>query len=107
MMKYPETIQELEEELLRHSKDGRSDILFRFVIMHAQLGDLAAYLSHDQVLNPTARPYGANVEEMNAVGHYSAIKELETRKLKRLSEIVSINNSIEFLKSKSEEGKKP
>jgi phosphohistidine swiveling domain-containing protein len=69
MMKYPETIQELEEELLRHSKDGRSDILFRFVIMHAQLGDLAAYLSHDQVLNPTARPYGTNVEEMNAVGH--------------------------------------
>jgi hypothetical protein len=38
---------------------------------------------------------------------YSAIEELETRKLKRLSEIVSINNSIEFLKSKSEEGKKP
>lgn len=33
--KFPTGITELQEELIRHSKAGRSDDLFRFVIMHA------------------------------------------------------------------------
>jgi len=69
MTTHPTSLHQIQEELAIHAKDGRSDDLFRFVIMHAQIGDLAKHLSHDQILNPTARPHGTKESEKNEFGH--------------------------------------
>lgn len=74
--KFPSQISELQEELVQHSKAGRLDDLFRFVIMHAQVGDLAKNLSHDQNHNPGCRPHGTKDSEKNECGH--AIVQLMT-----------------------------
>jgi hypothetical protein len=73
---FPETLKELETELIIHSKDGRSDPGFRFVIAMAQVGSLAAHFTHDPKENPIARPYGTPLEEKHDAGH--AIVQLLT-----------------------------
>ena len=84
MNEYPTTFKDLQAELLKHSKDGRSDALFRFVIAAAQFGHLAAHLSHDQTLNPGCRPYGTRDGEASDAGHaivqimtYCALRDID------------------------------
>jgi hypothetical protein len=66
---FPETLHDLETELLIHSKDGRSDAGFRLNIALSQFGNLAAHFTHDPKENPVARPYGTPLSEKSDAGH--------------------------------------
>jgi phosphohistidine swiveling domain-containing protein len=66
---FPETLHDLETELLIHSKDGRSDAGFRLNIALSQMGNLAAHFTHDPKENPVARPYGTPLSEKSDAGH--------------------------------------
>ena len=72
-------LDELEQELLEHSKKGRGgvgDSGFRLNIALAQFGHLAAHYTHDKEVNSIARPYGTKDGEINDAGH--AIVQLMT-----------------------------
>lgn len=73
---FPKTIDDLTVELLKHSKDGRSDAGFRLNIALSQMGNLASHFTHDKVENPVARPYGSRETEISDAGH--AIVQLMT-----------------------------
>lgn len=73
---FPTTIDDLTSELLRHSKDGRSDAGFRLNIALSQMGNLASHFTHDKIENPVARPYGSRETEISDAGH--AIVQLMT-----------------------------
>lgn len=99
MKRFPETLNELQEELAIHSKDGRDDALFRFVIMSSQVGSLAAHLSHDKLLNPMTRPYGTKEGEINDAGH--AIVQLMTYcHLRGINVQEAVNSALENLRTK-------
>ena len=66
---FPETLKQLETEILIHSKDGRSDAGFRLNIALSQFGNLAAHFTHDSKENPVARPYGTPLSEKSDAGH--------------------------------------
>lgn len=97
--KYPETLSELSEELALHSRDGRSDALFRFVIAASQFGSLAAHLSHDQVLNPTARPYGSPESEKSDAGH-ALVQQMTYCILRNINIPEAINIALDNLREK-------
>lgn len=69
MTTFPETLTALAEELRKHSKDGRSDALFRHAIVIDQIGALVRHLTHDCIENPTSRPHGGKKSETDAAGH--------------------------------------
>lgn len=73
---FPTTIDDLTVELLKHSKDGRSDSGFRLNIALSQMGNLASHFTHDKIENPIARPYGSRETEVSDAGH--AIVQLMT-----------------------------
>jgi phosphohistidine swiveling domain-containing protein len=82
-MTFPTTLIELQEELLHHAKDGRSDAGFRLNIALCQLGSLAMHFTHDQVENPFARPHGTREGEIADAGHaivqimtYAALRDI-------------------------------
>lgn len=98
-MTYPETLNELEKELAIHAKDGRSDDIFRFAIMSSQVGSLAAHLTHDPAINPTARPYGTKDGEISDAGHalvqlmtYCVLRDIPLQK--------AVNSALENLRGK-------
>lgn len=68
-MTYPSTLRDLQVELLKHSKDGRSDDLFRIAIVMDQIGSLTRHLTHDQKLNPVSRPHSSRNGEISDAGH--------------------------------------
>ncbi len=49
-------------------KEDRKDIEFRILIALTELGDIAKYITHDQKLNPVARPYGIKSDEKLTYG---------------------------------------
>ena len=62
-------IKDLETRIKKLMKnEDRRDVEMRFVIAASELGDLAKYISHDQVLNPNARPHGTKEDEVLAYG---------------------------------------
>lgn len=69
---FPQTIVELEEELKKHAEVGRGgvgDEIFRGLIAMDNLGAFTRHITHDQNLNPTARPHGSRQSEINDAGH--------------------------------------
>jgi len=67
--KFPTTLKELQTELLKHSKDGRSDKLFRVAIATDNFGAFVRYISHDQELNPVAKVHGTPKTMVDDAGH--------------------------------------
>jgi len=63
-------LKSLQEDLLRFSEDGRSDVEMRASIVMSQFGHLLSHMTHDQILNPTARPFGSQAGEVNDAGHF-------------------------------------
>lgn len=98
-MSYPETLSDLQEELLRHSKDGRSDALFRLAIALDQFGSLTRHLTHDTQLNPVSRPHGSKASEASDAGH--AIVQLLTYCALRDIDLQSaVNTALDNLRDK-------
>jgi phosphohistidine swiveling domain-containing protein len=67
-----DVFDELQEELIEHSKKGRGGIGdegFRLNIALAQFGHLAAHYTHDKEVNSIARPFGTKEGEINDAGH--------------------------------------
>jgi|WetSurMetagenome_2_1015567.scaffolds.fasta_scaffold11278_7 phosphohistidine swiveling domain-containing protein len=73
---FPTTLNDIQSELLKHSKDGRSDAGFRLNIALSQIGSLAMHFTHDPYENSIARPYGTREGEVADAGH--AIVQLMT-----------------------------
>lgn len=82
--KFPETLTDLQCELLEHAKNGRSDAGFRALIMLDQIGGLVRHFTHDRVENPTSRPHGSRKTEIGDAGHaivqlitYCALRDID------------------------------
>ncbi len=98
-MTYPESISDLEKELLEHAKDGRSDAGFRLAIAVAQLGTLSMHFCHDPIENPSARPYGSRQGEISDAGH--AMVQLMTYcALRKIPLQQAINAALDNLRDK-------
>jgi phosphohistidine swiveling domain-containing protein len=63
-------LNDLQQELYELAQDGRSDVEMRSAIVMSQFGHLVSHMTHDQILNPTARPYGSPAGELNDAGHF-------------------------------------
>lgn len=64
-----ESLNKITEEigkLLNH--EDRRDVEFRLNILLSEIGDIAKYVTHDQILNPNARPHGSKNDESLAYG---------------------------------------
>ncbi|MDD5340969.1 MAG: PEP-utilizing enzyme [Patescibacteria group bacterium] len=48
--------------------EDRQDIEFRLNILLSEIGDAAKYVTHDQNLNPSARPHGSKNDEAMSYG---------------------------------------
>jgi NTP pyrophosphatase (non-canonical NTP hydrolase) len=59
-------INQIIEDLM--NKEDRQDAEFRLNLLTGEIGDLAKYITHDQVLNPNSRPYGSQQDEHMAYG---------------------------------------
>lgn len=98
-MIYPETLSDLEKELLNHAQDGRSDAGFRLAIAVSQIGSLAMHFTHDQKENPVARPYGSRQGEVSDAGH--AMVQLMTYcALRGISLQEAVNAALDNLRDK-------
>jgi len=64
--KTAEFLQEIVDELMQD--EYRKDAEFRLSIVTSELGDVSKYLTHDQKLNPPARPHGTKEDEKLAYG---------------------------------------
>jgi phosphohistidine swiveling domain-containing protein len=72
MTTFPQTLRELQTELLIHSKDGRGgigDAGFRLAIAIDNLGSFVRNYTHDQKENPCARPHGTPASKVSDAGH--------------------------------------
>ena len=49
-------------------KEDRKDVEFRALLALTELGDVVKYITHDQKLNPNARPHGTREDEALAYG---------------------------------------
>jgi len=49
-------------------KEDRKDIEFRTLIALSEVSDIVKYITHDQKLNPNARPHGCKADEKLAYG---------------------------------------
>jgi len=65
-MKQKENIEAKINELM--SKEDRKDAEFRLAILLSEVGDVAKYITHDEKLNPGARPHGTIEGEKLAYG---------------------------------------
>lgn len=65
-MKNLGTIEKKIEELM--AKEDRRDPEFRYAILSTEIGDLGKYITHDQTINPGARPHGSEEDEALAYG---------------------------------------
>ena len=77
-------LKELQKELLVLSKIGDPTVQMRGNIVSSQWGDVVKHLTHDQDINPTVRPHGTKMEEINDAGHflvqaltYLALREID------------------------------
>ena len=59
-------IEDLIKEIM--SNEDRKDAEFRLAIFLSEIGDIAKYITHDQKLNPGARPHGTAEGEKLAYG---------------------------------------
>lgn len=50
------------------AREDRQDELFRMDLVTNEVGDWAKFLTHDPILNPSARPVGGKTEETMAAG---------------------------------------
>lgn len=67
-------LSELQERTkLFLKKQDRTDAEFRLALTVSQIGDLAKYITHDNKLNPRARPYGTREDERICFGHAFAM----------------------------------
>ena len=69
---FPQTLRELQAELLEHAKDGRGgvgDAGFRLAIAIDNLGSFVRNYTHDQKENPCARPHGTPASKVSDAGH--------------------------------------
>lgn len=100
-LKYPETLQALQNELLEHAKKGRGDTGdegFRLNIALAQFGHLAAHYTHDPAVNPVARPYDTKKGEIADAGH--AIVQLCTYiALRKINLQDAVNAALDNLRT--------
>ena len=97
--KFPDTIEELSEELKEHSKIGRSDSGYRLNIALAQMGNIAMHFTHDHKENPLARPYGSRKSEISDMGH--AILQIMIYAISRDVDLKeSINTALLALRDK-------
>lgn len=65
-------LQDLQKELLHHSKEGRGGIgdeCFRLAIAIDQIGSFTRHITHDQILNPSSRSHGTRQSEVDDAGH--------------------------------------
>jgi phosphohistidine swiveling domain-containing protein len=72
MNNFPQTLRELQDELLIHAKDGRGgigDAGFRLAIAIDNLGSFTRNYTHDPVENPHARPHGTPASKVSDAGH--------------------------------------
>lgn len=65
-MKDLDKISQLIKGLM--AKEDRQEVEFRMNLLAGEIGDLAKYITHDQKLNPNARPYGSKEDEHMAYG---------------------------------------
>jgi len=62
-------IRDIEEKIRElMQKEYRKDTEFRYLIVSTEIGDLGKYITHDPVLNPSARPHGSKEDEVLAYG---------------------------------------
>lgn len=61
--------KEIEKRIIKGlKKEDRKDVEFRALITLSQLTELSKYITHDQALNPDARPFGSRGDEELAYG---------------------------------------
>jgi len=64
-----DSINQLKEEIKKlMSNEDRRDVEFRLNILLSEIGDAAKYVTHDQELNPNARPHGSKEDEAMSYG---------------------------------------
>lgn len=107
---FPETLKQLETDLLIHSKDGRSDPGFRLNIALSQFGNLAAHFTHDPKENPVARPYGTPSSEKSDAGHamvqlmtYCALRGIDLQGAVNMA-LVNLREK-DFIKREAKDGR--
>jgi phosphohistidine swiveling domain-containing protein len=62
-------LDQVSEEIKKlMAKEDRQDVEFRLNILLSEVGDIAKYITHDEVLNPSARPHGSKNDESLAYG---------------------------------------
>lgn len=61
-----EKLEQTVKELMQN--EDRKDAEFRYLIVSTEIGDLGKYITHDQKLNPGARPHGNKEDETLAYG---------------------------------------
>lgn len=64
--------------------EDRKDIEFRALLALTELGDIVKYITHDQKLNPNARPYGTKDDEIMAYGQ-ALVQTLATMVLRGIN----------------------
>jgi len=64
--------------------EDRKDIEFRALLALTELGDVVKYITHDQKLNPNARPYGTKDDEIMAYGQ-ALVQTLATMVLRGIN----------------------
>jgi phosphohistidine swiveling domain-containing protein len=69
MTEYPVTLRELQDELEIHRRVGRHEPVWRLAIALTQVASAGSYVTHDQVENPTVRPYGTPKGKVLDCGH--------------------------------------
>jgi phosphohistidine swiveling domain-containing protein len=62
-------LEDIQADLLKYARDGRSDVEFRVAIATDQFGSFVRHITHDEKLNPGCRPHGTKESEVDAAGH--------------------------------------
>ncbi|MBN1326309.1 hypothetical protein JW977_05060 [Candidatus Falkowbacteria bacterium] len=64
-----DSINQIKEEIKKLMiNEDRRDVEFRLNILLSEIGDAAKYVTHDQELNPNARPHGSKEDEVMSYG---------------------------------------
>ncbi len=70
MQPYFSALMKMVEDIMK--REDRKDAEFRLALFTSQLGDIAKHITHDNHLNPNARPYGSKHDEILAYGQLIA-----------------------------------
>lgn len=75
-------------------EEDRKDVEFRALLALTELGDIVKYITHDQKLNPDARPYGTKDDEIMAYGQ-ALIQTIATMILREIDVEKSLRVGLE------------